>query len=202
MFEFLFKYPATVFSRGQFVFLAPWPSWLLALAVLTAAGALAWHVSHNHGLLSGLRPAAVWLLETALVALVLFLLWHPAISIATLRPQQNVVAILVDDSRSMATVENGTTRLAQAEKLLQGGLLANLAKKFQLRLYRFGSDLERIQKPDQLTGAAPATRIGSSLEQALAEAPTLPLGAVVLLSDGSDNSGGIDLDTIAHIRQV
>jgi uncharacterized membrane protein len=202
MFEFLFKYPATVFSRGQFVFLAPWPAWLLALAVLIAAGALAWHVARHRGMLSGIRPAVVWLLETALVALVLFLLWHPAISIATLRPQQNVVAILVDDSRSMATADNGTTRLAQAQNLLQGGLLANLAKKFQLRLYRFGSDLERIQKPGQLTGAAPATRIGASLEQALAEASTLPLGAVVLLSDGSDNSGGIDLDTIAHIRQV
>ena len=33
--------------------------------------------------------------------LILFLLWHPALSIATLRPQQNVVAVLVDDSRSM-----------------------------------------------------------------------------------------------------
>ena len=35
----------------------------------------------------------------------------------------------------------------------------------------------------------------------LAESSTLPLGAVVLLSDGADNSGGIDLDTISQIRQ-
>jgi uncharacterized membrane protein len=202
MFEFLFKYPATVFSRGQFVFLAPWPAWLLAAAMVAAAGALAWHVSRNRGLLSGTRPVMVWLLETALVALVLFLLWHPAISIATLRPQQNVVAVLIDDSRSMAVPENGSTRLAQAEKLLDGGLLANLEKKFQLRLYRFGNNLARIQKLDQLSGNAPATRIGPSLEQALAEASTLPLGAVVLLSDGSDNSGGIGLDTMAQIRRA
>ncbi len=53
-----------------------------------------------------------------------------------------------------------------------------------------------------MSGAAPATRIGRSLEQALAEASTLPLGAVVLLSDGSDNSGGIDLETIARIRRA
>jgi uncharacterized membrane protein len=136
------------------------------------------------------------------VALVLFLLWHPAISIATLRPQMNVVAVVIDDSRSMATQENGTTRLEQAKKLLEDGLVANLQKKFQVRLYRFGSNLERIQKLDTLTGAAPATRIGRSLEQVLAEASTLPLGAVVLLSDGSDNSGGIGLDTIAQIRRA
>jgi len=202
MFEFLFKYPAAVFSRGQFVFLAPWPAWLLGLAILMAGGALAWHVSRHRALLSGARPALVWLLETALVALVLFLLWHPAISIATLRPQQNVVAVLVDDSRSMASPENGTTRLAQAKKLLSDGMLQDLTKKFQVRLYRFGDHLERIQKLDQLAGAQPATRIGASLEQVLAEASMLPLGAVVLLSDGSDNSGGIGLDTIARIRQT
>jgi len=201
MFELLFKYPTTIFSRGQFVFLAPWPSWVLPLAILAAAGAVAWHLTRHRGLLSGLRPAAIWLLQTALIALVLFLLWHPAISIATLRPQQNVVAILLDDSRSMAMPETGGTRLAQAKKVLNDGLLTALQKKFQVRLYRFGKDLERVDKLDQLTGAASSTRIGASLEQALAEASTLPLGAVVLMSDGSDNSGGIDLDTIAQIRR-
>src|SRR5713226_8772988 len=150
MFEFLFKYPAAVFSRGQFVFLAPWPVWLLGLAILMAAGALAWHVSRHRGLLSGVRPTLVWVLETALVALVLFLLWHPAISIATLRPQQNVVAVLVDDSRSMVSAENGNTRLAQVKKLLSDGLLQDLNKKFQVRLYGIGDHLERIQKLDQL----------------------------------------------------
>jgi uncharacterized membrane protein len=202
MFEFLFKYPASVFSRGQFVFLAPWPAWLLALAVLLAGGALAWHVFRHRGLLSGVRPVVVWLLQTALVALVLFLLWHPAISIATLRPQQNVVAVMIDDSRSMSVPENGSTRLAQAKKLLDGGLQAALQKRFQVRLYRFGANLERIQNLDQVSGTAPSTRIGASLEQALAEASSLPLGAVVLLSDGSDNSGGIGIDTIAQIRRA
>ncbi len=201
MFEFLFKYPTAVFSRGQFVLLAPWPVWLLAVAVVVASVGLAWHVFRHRGLLSGVRPVLVWMLETALVALVLFLLWHPAISIATLRPQQNVVAVMIDDSRSMSAPENGSTRLAEVKKVLAGGLLGDLEKKFQVRLYRFGGNLERIQNPNQLSGAEPSTRIGASLEQALAEASTLPLGAIVLLSDGSDNSGGIGFDTIAQIRR-
>ena len=37
MFEFLFKYPTAAFSRGSFVFLAPWPVWSLALLVLAIA---------------------------------------------------------------------------------------------------------------------------------------------------------------------
>ena len=44
----------------------------------------------HHGLLTGTRPVAIWLLETALIALVLFLLWHPALSVATLKPQPEV----------------------------------------------------------------------------------------------------------------
>ena len=102
MFELLFKYPASLFHKGQFVFLTPWPMWALPVLILAGAGILFWHVRKNHGMLSGLRPVAIWGLEACMVALILLLLWHPALSIATLRPQQNVVAVLVDDSRSMS----------------------------------------------------------------------------------------------------
>ena len=34
MFEFFFKYPSIVFSKGQFVLLGPWPKWLLAVLLL------------------------------------------------------------------------------------------------------------------------------------------------------------------------
>ena len=201
MFEFLFKYPGAVFQKGQFVLLARWPVWVLVLGILAAAAVLLWHVRRNRGLLTGARPLVIWMLETALIALLLFLLWHPAISIATLRPQQNVVAVVVDDSRSMAVREGAQTRSAQAAAVLDQKLLAALGQKFQVRLYRFGRESERIQKTGQLTAAEPASRIGDSLQQVLAESATLPLGAVVLLSDGADNSGGIDLDTISQIRR-
>src|ERR1041384_7552830 len=114
MFEFLFKYPVNLFHKGQFVFLTPWPLWLLGFAILIAAGLLFWHVQRNHGMLTGLRPIAIWVLETCMVAIILFLLWHPALSVATLRPQQNVVAVLVDDSRSMSIDDNSGTREAAA----------------------------------------------------------------------------------------
>ena len=201
MFEFLFKYPGAVFQKGHFVLLAPWPLWAFVLGVIAAGALLLWHVRRHRGLLTGVRPLVIWMLETAMVALLLFLLWHPAISIATLRPQQNVVAVMVDDSRSMAIRDGSPTRSAQAAALLDHKLLAALGEKFQVRLYRFGKDPERIQKTAQLTANEPASRIGSSLEQVLAESSTLPLGAVVLLSDGADNSGGIDLDTISQIRR-
>jgi len=201
MFEILFKYPIGIFHKGKFVFLTPWPLWLMAIGILIAAALLFWQVRRNHGMLSGLRPVAIWVLETCMVALILFLLWHPALSIATLRPQQNVVAVLVDDSRSMAIADSSGTREAAAKAVLNSGLLKSLGERFQVRIYKFGKEPARIPNLDPVTGAEPATRIGDTLERVLAESSSLPLGAIVMLSDGADNSGGIDLATIEAIRR-
>src|SRR5581483_5474500 len=92
-------------------------------------------------------------------------------------------------------------RLAAAKKALNDGLLKGLSDKFQVRLYQFGKQPERIPSTDSLKGDGQATRIGDTLERVLAESSSLPLGAIVLLSDGADNSGGISLDTIAAIRR-
>ena len=203
MFEWLFKYPATAFAKGHFVFLTPWPVPLLALAVILTGGLLYWQMRRNHGLLTGLRPTAIWLLQTALIALILLLLWHPALSVATLRPQQNVVTVLFDHSRSMGLTDQGsTTRLAQAQKLWQNSLSGPLTSRFQVRAYEFGKQLERVADPAKIQPDSPATHIGDTLNQIANEASNLPVGAVVLLTDGSDNAGGVDAETIAHIRQA
>jgi len=201
MFELLFKYPASLFHKGRFVLLTPWPAWVLAIAILAAAGWLFWHVRRNRGMLGGPRSLAIWLLESAMAALILFLLWHPALSVATLRPRQNVVAILVDDSRSMSIPDSSGTREAAVRKVLDDGLLKSLSGRFQVRLYKFGAAADRIQNAGQLSGSQPATRLGDTLEQVMAESSSLPLGAVVVLSDGADNAGGIGRDTIAAIRR-
>ena len=205
MFEFLFKYPLTVFSKGNVIFVSPWPLWLLAVSILACAAFLGWWLWRQRAQMSpgiaGWRPAAVWLLQAAIAALLLVMLWHPAISVATLKPQQNIVAVVVDDSRSMSISEDGKTRLERARSALSGGLVSELEKKFQVRLYRFGQALERVQKVDQIAGAAESTRIGDALKQVAAEATSLPIGAMVLVSDGADNSGGIDLETIAELKR-
>jgi hypothetical protein len=40
MFEFLFKYPASVFAKGKIVLLGGFPVWLLVAAILVASAAL------------------------------------------------------------------------------------------------------------------------------------------------------------------
>lgn len=205
MFEFFFKYPLSVFSKGTFVLVGAWPRWFLLLAMLAAAGALGWIIWAKRTKLApslrGARLAILWALQSAMVALLLLLLWEPAISITALRPQQNIIAVVVDDSRSMALNDVGRTREQLATNLLNGGLLRSLSGKFQVRLYRLGAGVERIQNTEQLKADQPSTQIGKGLRQLADEAATLPIGAVVLMTDGADNSGGIDLDTLAELRR-
>ena len=201
MFEFFFKYPATVFQKGEFLFLSGWPSWLLILLIAAAAAGLAWHVRRNGEKFSVPRLAAIWACEAALMALLLVILWHPAIRVATLRPQENIIAVLVDTSRSMSLKESAQTRLDKVQAALSGGLLRNLGSRFQIRLYDFSAGLERVDNPSQLVVKGNATRLGESLAGVLRETSSLPLGGVVVFSDGADNSNGLDRGLMAEIRQ-
>jgi uncharacterized membrane protein len=208
MFELLFKYPRAVFAKGTLVLLGSWPWWVFVLALLAAGAGLGWLIRSKlpqaSAHVKNWRAGVIWLLQFALAALVLFLLWQPAILVAELRPQQNIIAVLVDDSRSMSITDagGGATREAQAIKALEGGVLDGLQKKFQVRVYRIDRQISRVPKLDDLKTAPPAsaTRIGDGLKQLAGEAADLPIGAVVLLSDGADNAGGIDLDTISTFR--
>src|SRR5262249_41387588 len=155
-----------------------------------------WRQAQGSTKLSAIRSGLVWLLQTAMAALLLFLIWHPALSIATLKPQQNIVAIVMDDSASMAVQdEGGQSRRDQEASVLHSSLMNDLTGRFQVGLYKMSDHLDRIDRVDQVTGSAPVTHIGPSLKQVVEDAASLPIGAVILMSDGADNSGGVDLET-------
>ncbi len=88
MFEFLFKYPATVFSKGTFVLLGAWPHWILFAAIAIRgrdARFLLWRARNRLvPAVRGGRALALWALQSALIALLLLLLWEPAVSVTTL----------------------------------------------------------------------------------------------------------------------
>jgi uncharacterized membrane protein len=210
MFQFLFKYPSAVFSKGRFVLLSGWPAWILPILILATASSLAflirWHWRRQAGELRIGHAAAIWALQSASVALVLFLLWQPAMTIGELSSQQNIIAIVVDDSRSMNIADSdGKTREASALAALEGGVLPGLQKRFQTRVYKLGAGLERVDSLKEIVSAESATHIDAGLKQLVAETSDLPIGAILLLSDGSENStgiggAGIGADTLQALR--
>ena len=195
MFELLFKYPSAVFRKGQFVLLGKWPAWLLVVvsgaAVVGLALLIRWRLQNAAPEVRNWRAWAVWGMQSAFLALVLFLLWQPAIIVAELSSQQNIIAVVVDDSRSMSIADSdGRPREAVAVAALEGGVLAGLRQRFQTRLYRLGSELTRVEGPREIAPVEPATRIGDNLKRLATETSELPVGAIVLLSDGGQNTAG------------
>src|SRR6516162_3008101 len=195
MFQFLFKYPSAVFRRGQFVLLGKWPLWLLVVVTGAAVVGLAllvrWKLRNAAPEVRNWRAWVIWGMQSAFLAVVLFLLWQPAILVAELNSQQNIIAVVVDDSRSMGVRDSeGKTREAAAVAALEGGVLAGLRQRFQTRLYRLGRELTPLDGTSGITPAEPATRLGENLKRLATETSDLPVGAIVLLSDGSENGAG------------
>jgi uncharacterized membrane protein len=210
MFQFLFKYPSPVFTKGRFVLLGAWPAWLLPVLVVAAAGMLGFLISRRlrdaAPNLKSWRAWVIWAMQSALVALILFLLWEPAMSVSELSSQQNIIAVVVDDSRSMAIADSdGKTREAAALAALEGGILAGLRKRFQTRIYKLGNGLANVDTrtgaadspgvdaaepiaPGTITPVEPSTHIGEGLKQLAQETSDLPVGAILLLSDGGENA--------------
>ncbi|AFL86909.1 uncharacterized membrane protein [Terriglobus roseus DSM 18391] len=203
MFPLLFKYPSPVFTQGHLVFLSRWPAWLLPALVVIASAGLAVLIQYRlRQIKPGLRgePAAlsprrawgVWAVQSALVALLLLLLWQPAMIVAELSSKQNIIAVVVDDSKSMATRDvGGKSREEAALTALQSGVLDGLNQRFRTRLYRIDRSLTKVDALNGVTPAAAATHLGDGLQQLATETSDLPVGAVVLLTDGGENAAGM-----------
>ncbi len=207
MFESLFLYSSRLFSKGEILFASGWPVWLLALLCLLVVGGTGYVVFRRHGAnLKGARWVVIAGLQALVLCLLLGMLWRPALRVTALKPQQNVVAVVVDDSRSMTlkhdgAAADGASRVSVAKSLLNDGLLDRLRQRFQVRIYRAGANLERVAGLEAVTGGQATTHLGAAMKQMMEESASLPIGAVVLLSDGSDNAGGMDADALGEIRR-
>ena len=199
MFEFLFKYTPTTFERSEFVFASGWPLWLLVLCVLAAGVAVVASLLRRRDALGPLQLTMIGLLQLAMVALALVLVWRPALTTQTLRPQDNAVALLLDTSASMGYGEGGESRLQQAVGAIDAEVLPQLDTGFERRLYAFAGGVEPLESLDQVPAPGPVTHVGAALLDVLREARSSALGAVVLVSDGADNSGSLDAQTLAEI---
>lgn len=216
--EWLFQYPRIVFEKGTFVFLSGWPVWLLVLLCAAVSGLLAWRLFWPEDdpnlprkireLPTGARlrlnltprALAVWALQSLFAALVLFLVWRPGLEVSALRSQQNMIAVVVDDSGSMLENEAGETRLATAKRVLENDILPELRERFAVRLYSVGGGIQPVDALNAVGGGGSASHIGESLAQLARETANLPVGGVLLLSDGADNRGAIAPELLASIR--
>lgn len=198
MFELLFRHSPYAFRAGEIALGRGWPVWWLEAGIAVAAVLIAVTLWRQRQL-GALKLAALGLLQLAFVALVLLLLWRPVLNVEQIRERQNVVAVMVDTSGSMQE-DAPQSRLVQSRDALSKGLLGELGKAAQIRLFGFAGGIEPVEKLEELRGGGVVTRIGDSLRTVLAMAGSVPLAGIVLVSDGAENGGSLTEADMAQIK--
>ena len=179
MFQFLFKYPRHVFE-GPVRFARPVAE--VGAPFGGVGGGCRARMADTFAIagaapkLRSWRAGIIWLLQAALATLVLILLWQPAITVAQLKPQQNIIALLVDDSRSMSLANGGATRAGAGRESFARRRAREVAREISnADLYSVDSHLTRVSSLKELQPSAPATHIGDSRNNLRRRLPTCPL---------------------------
>jgi hypothetical protein len=188
----LVKYPSRAWEQGELSWapVLPWPVLLLLAALATGVIVVAYRGvtsidARTRAGLTGLRLAAV--------ALVLVALARPQLVVRSAVAQRNVLAVLLDDSRSMrvADVDAGT-RLAAMQATVgdSSALVRALSERFVLRFFRVAADARPVAGAAALAGEGTRTDLATALDEARAELTGLPVAGMLVVSDGADNGGG------------
>ena len=144
LFQALFTYRPVVFQEGDFRFDITSGS-LVAAGAVAVVGVVAVSTYRRVRVTDGrLRDRAVLtLLRVAALALVLFCLFRPTLVVRAAVPQQNVVAVLVDDSRSMQIPDWGGKPRAEFPRQQfgdpAGPLMKSLSERFVLKVFHFSN---------------------------------------------------------------
>jgi hypothetical protein len=202
IFQFLFKYPPVAFERGRVALSSGWPLWTLLVAMVLAAALTAVYLARQHPRLSPAGKIFVWAAQSLTLAILLVMLWRPSLVLSTLVPQRNVLAVLVDDSRSMAMAEEGVQRVERVRQTLgdDSPLLAELREKFQVRTYSFSDQARRLQSAQDLKGQGTSSRVEGAVAQVYSELRHLPLAGMVLVTDGAQNIAASSPEILQEIE--
>jgi uncharacterized membrane protein len=201
VFELLFKYSPWAWRAGELSFASSWPVWLLVALVVVGAVLIGLSlVRQRH--LNVWRRLAIGTLQTLLLAVLLVMLWRPVLLVERVRDRENVVAVVVDASASMAHGEGAQSRLQESLTALQAGPLESLRKSFGVRLFSFSGQVESLKQLADLPPPGPQTRIGDALYAVMQTGATTPLSGIVLISDGAENGGTLGEQKLAELANL
>jgi uncharacterized membrane protein len=206
LFGLAFKYRPVIFARGELAFSPPWPAMVVVAAALLAAALGVWTYRRAGAPGSSARVRLVLLaFRLSTIALLLFCLLRPVLVVRAVEPQRNVLAVLVDDSRSMTIADEGQAARAAfvREQFGESGPLGSaLGQRFALRYFRFSATTERATAADGGSFAGTRSNVGSALQRTAEELAGLPVSGIVLVSDGADTSRSSLADTLRSLRSA
>jgi uncharacterized membrane protein len=191
LFQFLFDYRPHVFRQAEFRFSPP-AGITFAAAIVIAALVIAF-VSYRmvRTRVNWREQAILGALRLAGLALILFCIFRPVLIVRAAVSQQNVIGVLIDDSRSMQIGDAGGTRADFARRTFASAdspTMRALADRFLIRTFRFSSSTARLSNPSELTFGGTQTRLAGAIQSARQELAGLPVSGLVLVTDGADTT--------------
>ncbi len=192
LFQFLFEYRPAVFRQGDFRFSPPAGAEFAAVIVIAAIvlAFISYRVVRSR--VEWKQRATLGALRLVALAVVLMCLFRPVLIVKAAVAQQNVIGILVDDSRSMQIADgNGGTRADFVRKTFGSAdtaIMKALSDRFLIRTFRFSSTTSRVAASSDLTFSGTQTRLANAIQSARQELAGLPVSGLVLVTDGADTT--------------
>lgn len=151
------------------------------------------------------------ILRGTFLLLLLVLLNRPSLTLTTSRIEPSVLAILVDDSLSMAISDAGTaeipkSRFDAAVDLLNTGeqsLIKQLARTHDIKLYRFSRAAEPIDLASlsSIKATGLSTNLVDALESVSRDFRGQRLAGALVLTDGRETSGAAKNRTTVELAR-
>ncbi|MEW5978095.1 MAG: glutamine amidotransferase [Acidobacteriota bacterium] len=193
--QFFFKYKPHLFAKGRLAFDAGPAAWIWVLLTVTLLGLILFLYRFRPSAGPPSRPSwnivGLALLRICTVLVLMIILCQPVLRVSTVRPRENLAAVLVDDSRSMSIEDtDGQSRLEAVKQALdpqKSPLMDELNKRFQTQLFRFSRDVEHLRSAEALQPSGTGTGLESALDAISKELSSAQLASVLVFSDGADN---------------
>ena len=191
-FTFLFKYPPRFFGRGDLVLAPVVPVWVIALAAVAAVALIMVAYRRLRGV-SQLDRLVLGTIRAVALLILLGCLLRPTEVLSSAVPQRNVLAILLDDSRSMrlGDVAGGTRSAAMQRAFADtSALVRRLSARYAVRTFRFAADAAPAPAGTPLLAAGGRTDLATALDGVRTDLAGMPVAGMIVVSDGADNGGG------------
>ena len=195
-FEWLFKYPRQAYAQGELAFAGEFGmAWWGAAAVLLIIGVV---FGRRVARFSMLRRTSVHLLQIAAIAVLLTVIAKPVLEVTRLAPGANTVAVLVDSSQSMdlPAGSGDETRMDVAKRLIDGEIEA-ASQGSKVALFRFDNGLRRADAVADLHPDGDRSRLLEALAELATHFDQGALAAIIVITDGAHNGGGLGWDSLA-----
>jgi uncharacterized membrane protein len=202
VFELLFTHPLWAYRTGSFAFANSWPLWMLAVAICLGVVLVGASLYRRRSL--GWRVIVpIGILQTVFIAALAVLVWRPVLNVERVRDRENVLAIALDASASMALPDGSEaserSRLQRAVSALESDVVEPLSNTFELRLFSFADVVTPLTALEVVPAPGSQTRIGDAITNIVQHAASLPLAGIVLVSDGAENADSLTEEKLAEI---